>query len=480
VAEAVKKRRAAGANRTTDAAIAPSAFADFANPVDAAQSIVEQCYMLDGMPTLYNWQGDWHVWNGANYEPLPQADVREELYRIGPTCSRSPVRKTKVDHVIDALRAVTNLSHRKIPSAPAWIDPMPGDPDPREVIPTATGVLHIADSSLHAATPRLFVPYSLPFGFVAAAKPPEAWITFLASVWPDDPESVQCLQEWLGYLLTADTRFQKALLIVGPRRSGKGTIGRLIASLLGPSNVASPTLASLGHTFGLQSLIGKTAALLSDARLGARADIGAITENLLRITGEDAISIDRKFQTAYTARLVSRVIILANELPAFRDAASALPSRFVILRTTRSFYGAEDTALETKLNAELPGILTWALEGLRRLRSRGHFVQPQSSTDAVRLMEDLASPIGAYLRERCVLDSGATETIKDVYAAWREWCHEHGRDQPGTEQTFGRDLSAAAPGVRVIRPRIDGARVRCYSGLRLRTAADDGDGDELF
>ncbi len=436
--------------------------------------------MRGGLRILFSWQGDFHLWTGAHYVVLPLADLRELLYRIGSTCSRSAVKKATVDNVLDALRGVTNLSHLVVPSAPAWLDKMVGDPDPRAVIPMANGVLHIADGALHPETPRLFVPYSLPFDYEKNAKPPLAWLQFLASLWPNDMESVHCLQEWFGYLLTADTSLQKALLIVGPRRSGKGTIGRLIESLLGAGNIASPTLASLAQTFGLQALIGKTVALLSDARLGARADIAAIAENLLRITGEDAISIDRKFQTAYTARLVARLVVLANELPAFRDAASALPSRFVILRTTRSFFGEEDHQLEAKLNAELPGILIWALAGLRRLRARGRFVQPQSSTDAVRLMEDLSSPIGAYLRERCIVDSGAEAAIKDVYSSWREWCHEHGRDQPGTEQTFGRDLSAAAPGVRVIRPRIAGGRVRCYSGLRLRTAGDDGDADELF
>ncbi|MDZ7735869.1 MAG: hypothetical protein U5P41_07065 [Gammaproteobacteria bacterium] len=60
--------------------------------------------------------------------------------------------------------------------------------------------------------------------------------------------------------------------MVGPRRSGKGTILRVMTALLGRSNVAAPTLSSLAAPFGLQPLIGKTAGLISDARLGGRAD----------------------------------------------------------------------------------------------------------------------------------------------------------------------------------------------------------------
>lgn len=477
-----KRTKSPAAQQAADAAGPPAQCGDFSEPVLAARSIVEQLYTHEGLRILHYWQGDFHSWTGSHYVALPPPDVRAMLYRIGPTRSKAPVKKAHVDNVQDALRAAANLSHLDVPSAPAWISTKPEDPDPRAVIPVANGLLRVEDGVLMAASPRLFVPYCLPFPYVPDVAAPIAWLKFLGSVWPGDLESVHCLQEWLGYLLTADTSQQRALMIIGPKRSGKGTIGRMIVRLLGAGNVASPTLASLGQPFGLQVLIGKTAALVSDARLGARADIASIAENLLRITGEDEISVDRKFQVAYTARLVARLVILANEVPTFRDAASALPSRFVILRTRRSFFGEEDLQLEAKLAAELPGILAWALAGLRRLRERGRFVQPKASADAVEIMEDLASPISTFLRERCILEPGAAAPVRSVYTDWREWCQQHGRDQPGTEQTFGRDIAAAAPSVRVTRPRINGQRHRYYDGLRLRTPddpTDDEGNDEL-
>ena len=66
--------------------------------------------------------------------------------------------------------------------------------------------------------------------------------------------------------LTGDTRQQKALLIVGPKRSGKGTIGRILTHLVGTGNVAGPTISGLARVFGLQPLIGKSVAIVSDAR----------------------------------------------------------------------------------------------------------------------------------------------------------------------------------------------------------------------
>lgn len=459
---------------TTDGA----SYADFADPVAAAGSIIAAHYQHAGARILHFWQGEFHAWVGTHYVVKPLPDVRALAYRVGPLCSAKPTTKSKVDNVVDAMRGAANLSHLAVPCQPEWITRAATDPDPRAVIPMANGLLRIDDGELMPPTPRLFVPYALPFRHDPMVAAPATWLRFLASLWPDDRESIDCLQEWLGYLLTADTGQQKALMIVGPKRSGKGTIGRIIVRLLGAGNVASPTLASLGQPFGLQVLIGKTAALISDARLGGRADIAAIAENLLRITGEDEISVDRKFQTAYTARLISRLVVLTNEVPVFRDAASALPSRFVILRTARSFIGQEDHQLEHKLVAELPGILAWALQGLRRLRERGRFLQPADGAAALRLMEDLASPIAAFLRERCVVEPGAQVPIRSLYDEWKAWCKEHGRDQPGTEQTFGRDIAAAAPQVRITNRRIDGARVRYYEGLRIRTPDDEPDGSD--
>ena len=129
-----------------------------------------------------------------------------------------------------------------------------------------------------------------------------------------------------------DTRQQKIFLFVGPRRGGKGTIGRVLTGLLGPHNVAAPTMAGLSTNFGLQPLIGKPLALVSDARLSGRADGQVGVERLLSISGEDSLTIDRKYRDPWTGRLSTRFLILTNELPRLSDSSGALASRFVAVR----------------------------------------------------------------------------------------------------------------------------------------------------
>jgi putative DNA primase/helicase len=137
----------------------------------------------------------------------------------------------------------------------------------------------------------------------------------------------------------------------------------------------------------------------------------------------------------------------------------------LILRLTHSFYGKEDVTLTAKLMEELPGILLWAIEGLKRLRPRSHFVQPESVLEAVREMEDLSSPVLAFVRDRCVVAPGHRIWVDDLYTAWKAWCEQDGRTSVTNKQTFGRDLAAAVPGVTRRRGSGD---VPFYEGVDLK------------
>ena len=339
-------------------------------------------------------------------------------------------------------------------------------------MPARNALVHLP-SSLEGApwaippTPRFFNAFALDYDFVAAASEPAEWLDFLGQIWGDDKESIACLQEWFGYLLTPDTRQQKILMMVGPKRSGRGTIARVLKALVGENNVVNPTLGTLARPFGLSSLINKPVAIFPDARLSSRPDNAAIVECLLSISGEDGQTIDRKHLDAWTGRLPTRFVLISNELPRLRDASGALASRLILLGFTRSFYGREDTGLFDRLRCELPGILLWAIAGWKRLRHRGRFIQPRSGRELLAAMEDLASPISAFLRDRCVVDPLAIVPAATLYEAWRSWCQEHGRDAVGDEPSFGKDLHAAIPGLSKSRPRQNAVRVTHYLGVGL-------------
>jgi phage/plasmid-associated DNA primase len=104
--------------------------------------------------------------------------------------------------------------------------------------------------------------------------------------------------------------------------------------------------------------------------------------------------------------------------------------------------------------------------GLERLRRRGRFQQPASAREAIQELEDLGSPVSAFTRERCTVAPGRSVPVQTLYDAWKAWCEAQGRDHSGTVQTFGRDLRAVVPGLKVTQPRSAG-QARVYEGIAL-------------
>lgn len=441
----------------------PAGAIDLKDPLATANAYRSQ-HMAGRHCLIRYCKGQFFFWNGSTYEELSEDHIRERAYAY--LASERPTRRATGDF-IDALKAAAHVGQE----APCWLDGASG-PDPLALLPMQNGIVDLRNRELIEPTAALFVHNGLAFDYVSDAPAPSAWIDFLSTIWPDDPDSISTLQEFIGLAtLTGDTSHQKALLLVGPKRSGKGTIMRIAAALAGASNVCSPTLASLGTHFGLQSLIGKRLALLSDARVSGKADMALIAESLLRITGEDAVTVPRKHIVDWHGRLPTRFWIASNELPSFVDASSALTSRFILMRMTRSFYGAEDHGLEGRLLAELPGILLWAMDGLDRLRARGRFVQPKSGAGLAAELDRMASPVSAFVQEKCTIEVGAKTIVDELFAAWVAWCREAGQQHTDVSATFAKKLYAAYPEITVTQPR-EFDRKRTFVGIRFRRATD--------
>lgn len=422
----------------------------------------------DGLPRLRYWRGTFWRWSVGRYVELHKDDARGAAIRyLNRGYYQLGTQQTA--NVIDQLKAQSAIAFRTEP--PTWIGDKPGPWPADEVLAAPNGIIHlpslIAGSACFApATPRLFVTTALDYPFSPDAPEPAAWLSFLRQLWADDPQSIMTLQEWFGLSLTADTRHQKILLVVGPKRSGKGTLMRVLRGLVGPSNTAGPTLASLATNFGLWPLLGKSLAIINDARLSGRSDQAIVVERLLSISGEDDQTVDRKNLEPVTCKIPARLVIVSNELPRLHDSSGALAGRMIVLRLTQSFYGREDHDLTTKLLGERPAILLWAIAGWARLRERGRFTQPQTASELVREMEDISSPVGMFLRERCQIGPYRV-AVDDLFAEWCKWCDSKGRKEHGTHSTFGRDLRAVLPSLEISRPKEGGERYRAYEGVGL-------------
>ena len=443
----------------------------------AAQILAEEHYgwrdglRLGGTSTLRYWRKCWMRWDTTRWVEVDKEIVLSELYHRLRDVYYVKVDKkgnteekkwepgpSKIRGVMEATRVQTVLD--SITQPPSWLDPSRSQG--QIIVSCTNGLLDVASRTLADHTPVFFNEVAVPFAYDPNCPPPTEWLAFLHQVWPGDPDSIALLQQWFGYILSGATNQQKILGIIGPTRSGKGTIGRILTGLIGEENVSALTASGFGQHFGLQALVDKSVCIIGDLRL--RGGQHSVVERLLSISGEDTVTTDRKGKSHWTGRVPTRVMFVSNELPRLPDASGAVASRCLILETTTSFLGHEDVTLTPRLLNELPGILNWSLDGLTALTRAGRFTEPQSSLDARIVLLDLASPMSAFVRD-CCQRSGHVE-VERLWTAWVQWCNQTGNAQ-GTKQKFRRDLRAVASDLTIVYPKVNGVQVRAYTPLSL-------------
>lgn len=449
--------------------VASGVLVDMAAPYEVARRFLVDRYSLDGVATLRWWCGEWRKWIGTHYAAMEEDALRAELYQFLAKANGGkfdPAQK-HVNAVVDAIKAWALLGAEV--EVGAWLGDGEAPWGDEAIVCCANGVLRLSDGRLWPHDPKLFALNVIETEYRPEAIAPR-WEQFLAELWTDDHATRDALQEFFGLVLTDETKFQKGFILVGPARSGKGTIARVLMHLLGRNNYCGPSLGQLAQAFGMQGLIGKKLAVVPDARLDNRANRSVITEKLLSIIGEDVQDINRKNKPYWSGILRLRVMILSNELPDFKDDTGVIATRFIILQTLVSFLGREDTELEAKLCGELSGILNWALVGWQRLTERRKFNAPGNG-ELNDELSNIASSIKAFVAECCEFVPDATMTKEALYGCYRSWCERNGEGWADRLKSnhFSAKLHGAFPGkITDYRPRSGGPRKRMWLGIRLR------------
>ena len=261
--------------------------------------------------------------------------------------------------------------------------------------------------------------------------PSTEWDAFMASVWGADREAIECLEEVMGYLLSGRTDLQKAFVFVGARRAGKSLILRLLERLLGDA-VCAVSVHELGERFGLENLLGKSIATHDDFRKSGFQNAGASTQKFLSITGEGMQTVQRKGTTNVNCRLPCRFVLSTNVSFGMADLGGAVSSRLVLLYFAQGHLGKEDLGLENRLRGQLPGFVRRALEGLDRLRARGHFHEPASSAEERAASEEIENPMVGIQGDVLDLVPDSEESCTVVHHTMRDWREENGLKKMST------------------------------------------------
>jgi P4 family phage/plasmid primase-like protien len=311
-------------------------------------------------------------------------------------------------------------------------------------------------------TPDYFTFIQLPYEYDPKTECPR-WLIFLDDVMMGRADYILLLHQWLGYLLRPDLRLQKFLLCVGEGANGKGVFFELIQFLVGIENCSQVPISRFDNPFSLISTLGKMVNLTHESS-------GLIEEEsettLKSYTSGDRMTFERKFRDAVSDVPTAKIMVATNDLPRFNDKSQAIWRRILLVPFDKVI--PQDQQIETladDLKKELPGILNWALEGLRKLNAAGRFTIPAGSNEIMEQYRQTANPARAFLFESYeATNNGDYIPCEEIYRSYRGWCDNKGY-HPLADRMFGKEVHRAFPGIE--RKRIGGrdARSWAYTGL---------------
>ncbi len=315
----------------------------------------------------------------------------------------------------------------------------------------------------HAPEPRFTV--QLPVAYDPDARCPR-FLRFLEEVLPD-PKAREAVQLLFGYCLEPGNRYHRAFMFHGSGANGKSTLQGVLRALLGPKNVSAETLQTLSKSlYATANLWGRLANVCPDIPPRPLR----YTDVFLGLTGGDAVRGERKFRDAFEFVNPAKLIFSANELPPVDNKTFAFWRRWVAIDFPNRFTGndANPRLLETlTLDAELSGVLNWALAGLEALRARGGFPEEDLAEDLREKWQRRSDSLYWFLQERVEADPQGWVAKADFNQAYADFCEEH--DVVKKKLTVvGTELPERAPQVRTTRVRVGGPQVWGWAGIRLR------------
>lgn len=418
--------------------------------------------------------GNWYKHNGICYE---QADVnwlRNQIrgfFRLMEIRKHSgkvdsieklTIDKKFVDEVQDVLRSGCSIQVPKYVTEPFYIGKRINLDISKSVI-FLNGIYDVIADKMEPLTSEVFITSTLPHRYEPKAKAP-VWLWAVNDWFNSDQQCINLLQEWFGYNLIANNYLQQMLFLYGVPGSGKSTTIDTLRAMLGPDRSVAADVESFTSSFGMQPLIGKYAAIISESEATSRRQAKQALEKIKQITGGDTIKVNQKYKDTLDIKLFCRITYASNDLPAFQDEPQALFRRFNLLYYG-NHYAKPDRALGLKIAKEAPGIINWALEGLRRLLERGDFTKPTASEEHIVDCKALASPIRTMVNMWCEFDPKAEVPVNYLYELHQAVAQENG-EQPDTRVSFGRKLSNAFPSqIRKVQKRVNGERVYVYEGI---------------
>jgi putative DNA primase/helicase len=276
---------------------------------------------------------------------------------------------------------------------------------------------------------------------------------------------VKFIQKAFGYSLTGITTEQVLFFVYGKSGSnGKSTLVNLFRDMLGDYGLHTPTESLLVKQY--DNAIPADLARLDGARM-----VTAIEANFNRhldeakiksITGGEPIAARFMRQNFFQFAPVLKLWLVANDQLRVRGTDDAFWRRVRVIPLTVEIPETErDPNLPTKLRAERPGILAWAVRGCLKWQHDG-LGMPGAVERATSGWQKEMDHLKRFVAEQLDIAPGIKVAASQLFDLYSRWCVQHG-EQSLTVQDFKAKLQETLD---ITHTRIKGCS--WWRGIKLR------------
>ena len=296
-----------------------------------------------------------------------------------------------------------------------------------EFIPCRNGMLRLSDRELLGFSPGYRRRNKLGVAYDSTAKCPLFLDTLMRPAL--DPDDLDLLQRWCGLALVGENIAQRIMLLTGTAGGGKGTFIRVLVGIIGAGNVGALRTQLLGERFELGRFLGKTLLYGADVPDDFLNHRGASI--LKSLTGGDPVTLEFKNSNEAPGIVCKfNIVVTCNSRLTVRLEGDTAAWRRRLANIEYRNEKPEKVIADLSdqiLLREASGVLNWMLEGERKIRGDGwqlHLSAAQQKVIDDLLLESESHTV--FVHESLARDAEEQLTVADCYAAYVEFCNDHG------------------------------------------------------
>lgn len=305
---------------------------------------------------------------------------------------------------------------------------------PGGIINLETGQLAPSDPArLHTKTTRV-TPQKM-------ATP--MWDKFLNQTFRGDQETIQYMQNLLGYASTGVIRDHILPFFYGQGGNGKSVLTDVTMHLLGDYAGSAPAGFLMAktittHETEIARLDGLRFVVSSEINPSDRFDEAKVK----LLTGGDQLTARRMREDHYDFKPTHKLFLMGNHQPRVTAGGPSFWRRLRLIGFTNQIRKEDmiDNLTDQLIEKEGPGILQWIITGAARMLTNG-LNEPASILAASQEYAEEEDSLARFITEQIKIGGGDNVRTPqaDVKRRYKQWCDEQA-EKPLSGHMFTREL----------------------------------------